>query len=193
MRRRGLLAVVVLIVACGGEYPSRDWSGSYLTRMVAASSDCHEASVPPPLPQFIAELRQASDNSVTVHINPIVQLKGTFEGDDLEVGSAMTDQLVLPDSLAARITAADSFDTVTYRLRTKLEDWTYRAEYEIRVPDLRALVEGVEPLRCTIRYELAGARFDPPNLSEQPWLEDLSAPAAPADTTVPTGEPAAPR
>lgn len=190
---RRFLLVLVAIAACGeSDYPSRDWSASYLTSMVASSSDCYEAPVPPAMPQFIAELRQGGDNSVTIYVNPIVQLRGTFQGDNLEASAVMTDQVMLPDSLAERITAADSFDAVTYRLTTKLEDWTFRAEYEIRSPDVRALVRGVRPLRCTIRYDLAGARFDPPRLSEQPWIEGLSAdPAAPPDTA--SGGPAEPR
>jgi hypothetical protein len=195
---RRWLPMLVLVAACGQEYPSRDWSGSYLTRMIASSSDCHEAPVPPAMPEFIAELRQASDNSVMVYVNPIVRLSGSFEGDELEAGASMTDQLFLPDSLASRITPADSFDNVTYSLRTKIENWSFQAEYEIRAPDVKALVAGVRPIRCSIRYELAGARFEPPRLSEQPWIEGLrgdgaAPPAAttPADTE-PTGEPAGP-
>jgi hypothetical protein len=199
-----LSVAAIAVAACGGGggnagYPSRDWSGSYLTRMVGSSSDCRDASVPPPIPQFIAELRQDPANRAILWMSPVVQLTGTFHGDVLEVRASFAEALTLPDSLVRRIEAADSFDTVTYHLRAELdEEWRFRAEYEIRTPDVRALVAGARPLRCTLRYELEGARFEPPALSDQPWLDSLrgtgAPPAgAPAGEPGATGEPAAPR
>jgi hypothetical protein len=176
----------VLFVACGSDFPSRDWSGSYLTRMVASSSDCHEQPVPPHMPEFIAELEQEGDNRATIWINPVVQLTGAFERDELTATAAMVDSVGLPDTLAQRIQPADSFDTITYDFRGEFEDWRFRGEYVIRSPDVRALVEGLRPLRCTIRYEVEGARFEPPPISQQPWLQELGADTAavavPADT-----------
>ena len=175
-----------LSVACGSDFPSRDWTGSYLTRMVASSSDCYEQPVPPPMPEFIAELEQEGDNRATMWINPVVQLTGTFERDELSATAALVDSVGLPDTLAQRIQPADSFDVITYDFRGEFEDWRFRGEYVIRSPDVRALVQGLSPLRCTIRYEVEGARFEPPALSEQPWLQELGADTAavavPADT-----------
>jgi hypothetical protein len=181
-----LVLAGVAFAACGRDFPSRDWSGSYLTRMVASSSDCHEQTVPPPMPEFIAELEQEGDNRATMWINPVVQLAGTFEGDELTATAALVDSVGLPDTLAQRIQPADSFDTITYDFRGEFEDWRFRGVYVIRSPDVRALVKGLSPLRCTIRYEVEGARFEPPALSEQPWLQELGADTAavtvPADT-----------
>src|SRR5688572_16232743 len=181
-----LVLAGALFVACDSDFPSRDWSGSYLTRMVAASSDCHEQSVPPPMPEFIAELEQEDDNRATLWINPVVQLAGAFESDELTATAALVDSVGLPDTLAQRIQPADSFETITYDFRGAFENWSFRGEYVIRAPDVRALVKGLRPLRCTLRYELAGARFEPPALSEQPWLQELGADTAavavPADT-----------
>lgn len=184
-----LVLAGVAFAACGrDDFPSRDWSGSYLTRMVASSSDCHEAPVPPPMPEFIVELEQERDNLAILWINPVVQLTGAFEGDHLAVTGARVDSVGLPDTLAQRIQPADSFETVAYDFRGEFENWRFRGEYVIRSPDIRALVKGLRPLRCTLRYELEGARFEPPALSEQPWLRDLeagaAAPAVPADTAV---------
>ncbi len=196
MRRAWWIPLAMAAIAmCGGgtDYPSRDWSGSYLTRMVASSSDCKDASVPPPIPEFIAELRQDPSNRAIVWMNPVIQLEGAFHGDALDARASMVDALNLPDSLARRIEPADSFDTVTYHLAAELaEDWRLRAEYEIRAPDVRAALAGEEPLRCTMRYELAGVRFEPPALSEQPWLDSLRGSGAPAPQGA-TAEPVAPR
>jgi hypothetical protein len=183
-----LVLAGALFAACSQDYPSRDWSGSYLTRMVAASSDCHEAPVPPAMPEFIAELEQEGDNRATLWVNPVVQLAGSFEGDVLAATAARVDSVGLPDTLARQIQPADSFETVTHDFRGEFEDWRFRGEYVIRSPDILALVRGVRPLRCTLRYELEGTRFEPPAISEQPWLQELeadtSAPAVPADTAV---------
>ena len=173
-------------VACGSDFPSRDWSGSYLTRMVASSSDCQEQPVPPPMPEFIAELEQESDNSATLWMNPVVKLTGAFERDELTATAALVESVGLPDTLAQRIQPADSFDAITYDFRGEFEDWRFRGVYVIRSPDVRALVKGLRPLRCTIRYEVEGARFEPPAISQQPWLQELGADTAavavPADT-----------
>lgn len=201
MGARWILAVMALVVACESEYPSRDWSGSYLTRVVGSSSDCYEVPVPPEIPQVVAELEQKSDNQATLWLNPLVQLAGAFEGDELAVSGAIVDPLTLPDTLAGRIGPADSFDSVVYDFHGEFDDWRFRGEYVIRTPDIRALVRGVQPLRCTLRYELVGERFDPPRLSEQPWLEGLAdtttgsadTSAGAGDTTAARGEPAGPR
>lgn len=191
MRRAWIPLAVAALAACSGggeaDYPTRDWSGSYLTRMVSSSSDCKDASVPPPIPEFIAELRQDPSNRAIIWMNPVIQLEGVFHGDALEASMSMVDALNLPDSLAARIEPADSFDNVTYHLSAELtEDWRLTAEYEIRAPDVRALLAGEEPLRCTMRYELAGTRFEPPALSQQPWLDSLrGSPARPGATAEP--------
>jgi hypothetical protein len=183
MSPRWIPAIMIFVAACGSDYPSRDWSGSYLTRVVGASSDCYEAPVPPDIPEVVAELEQESDNRATLMLNPIVQLTGAFEGDELAVSAAMVDQLALPDTLARRIGPADSFDSVVYDFRGEFEDWRFHGEYVIRTPDVRALVRGVVPLRCTLRYELVGAKFEPPRLSEQPWMRGFERDtAAPADT-----------
>jgi hypothetical protein len=181
-----LVLAGVAFAACGSDYPSRDWSGSYLTRMVASSSDCHEQPVPPPMPEFIAELEQEGDNRATMWINPVVKLTGAFERDELTATAALVDSVGLPDTLAQRIQPADSFDTITYDFRGEFEDWRFRGVYVIRSPDIPALVKGLRPLRCTIRYEVEGARFEPPAISQQPWLQELGADTAgtavPADT-----------
>ena len=183
-----IVAVVagLAFAACGGDYPSRDWSGDYLISMVGSSSDCHEATVPPPMPQMVVELDQKSDNSATLMLNPFVPLEGAFRGDELVVTGSSVEALSLPDTLRRRIEPADSFDTVAYAFRGEFDDWRFRGQYVIRSPDVRALVRGARPLRCTIRYELAGVRFEPPAISEQPWIQglqpDTAPPAVPTDT-----------
>jgi len=183
-----MMAAGVALAACGKDYPSRDWSGDYLVSMVGSSSDCHESTVPPPMPQMIVELDQKSDNSATLMLNPVVPLEGAFQGDELVVTGSSVEALGLPDTLQQRIQPADSFDTIAYEFRGKFENWRFRGQYAIRSPDVRALVRGAKPLRCSIRYELLGVRFEPPAISEQPWLQGLEAdtapPAVPADTAV---------
>jgi hypothetical protein len=192
-RRRAIAASRIVAVvaglalaACGQDYPSRDWSGDYLVSMVGSSSDCHEAPVPPAMPQMVVELDQKSDNTATLMLNPLVPLEGAFQGDELVVSGSSVEALGLPDTLQQRIQPADSFDTIAYEFRGGFDNWRFRGQYTIRSPDVRALVRGVRPLRCTIRYELTGIRFEPPAISEQPWIQGLEAdtapPAVPADT-----------
>ena len=177
MRARCVLFAVAMaaaaVSACGSDYPSRDWSGSYLLRMTSSSSDCRGASVPPPMGQFIAEVRQDSANQATMWMNPIVRLAGTYTGDVLAAGETKSDPVTLPDSLARRVGPEDSLDFVSHTLRAEFDDWRIHASYAIRAPDVQALVRGSRPYRCTLRYELEGARFEPPALSDQPWLEGM--------------------
>ncbi len=188
------LVLAAALHACGSEYPSRNWGGTYLTRMVASSSDCFESPIPPPITELLAVLEQGSGNDARLTINPIVPLKGSFRGDALAARASFVDSLQLPESLARRITPADSFDTITYEFDGKFKNWRFRGEYRVRAPDVRALVKGATPLRCTMRYQLAGARFEPPALSDQPWLQGLSdSAAAGAAAPPPREEPAEPR
>ena len=183
MRRSTAAALALFLTGCGSEYPSRDWSGNYIARMVASSSDCLETPLPPPLTSFQLRVTQANDNTATVWMNPIIDLTGKFDGDRLEAERSFREEVLLPDSLREHITPADSFDTIMYRLDARFEGLEFSADYEIRAPDIRALVSGADDLRCTYRYELTGTRFEPQRLGEQPWIKEL-APAGPAEPLV---------
>ncbi|MFN2421167.1 MAG: hypothetical protein ABR527_07275 [Gemmatimonadota bacterium] len=191
VRRSTWAAFAVFLAGCDSEYPSRDWSGNYIARMIASSSDCVASPLPPPLTSFQLQVTQSPDNTVTVWMNPIITLTGKFDGDRLEVDGMLREELSLPDTLRARITPADSFDAVAYRLEARFEDLGFGGNYEIRTPDIRALVHGDDDLRCSYRYELTGTRFEPQSLGEQPWIRDL-APVGPAEPlTAPPDSPAA--
>lgn len=183
-----MVLAIVALASCRSEYPSRDWSGNYLTRMIASSSDCTETPLPPPLASFGLHLEQEASNRVTVMMNPVIALEGAFEGDRLQARSLFVGELTLPDTLRQRLGPADSFDIIAYDLDANFKGHGFRATYHIRTPDIRALVRGEGPLRCSYRYELAGARFEPPPLSEQPWTRELApadTAAAPPDATLP--------
>jgi hypothetical protein len=184
------IAAAMFLAACGPDYPSRDWSGDYIARMVASSSDCAGTPLPPPLNSFQLRVTQAPNNAAAVWMNPIITLTGEFEGDRLEAEGMFREEVSLPDSLRAQTSPADSFDMIMYHLDVTFEEPEFRASYEIRTPDLRALVLGGEELRCSYRYELTGSRFEPQPLGEQPWIEDL-APAPPATLQMPADSAAA--
>ena len=172
-------AVAVVLGACGGDYPSRDWSGNYLARMIASSSDCYQSPLPPPLLAFTLNVEQHPNNRVSVWMNPIIQLSGSFDGDHLDAQAMFAEQVTLPDSLRARLTPADSFEVIAYDFDGDFDGNGFEAHYTIRTPDVRALAAGAEKLRCTYEYDLVGTVFEPQPLSEQPWSQEL-APAGPA-------------
>ena len=161
----GLLSAV----ACGGGddgYPSRDWSGRYATQVVEASTDCQGATAPPPMTGLIVSLEHYDNNRAAVQMTPVVRLAGGFEGDHLETTNFIQEPVSLPDTLLARVTSADSIETITYRFDADFERNGFRGRYVIRAPDLRSLVLEGMGKRCQIRYTLAGQRIR--EVSEQP-------------------------
>lgn len=158
-----LAASLALTAACGGGdgeegYPSRNWSGAYAVRVVGSSTDCAGAEAPPPMSGFLMRLVHHTTNRVEVEMNPIVTLEGAFEGDRMTAGHAVEEPVSLPDSLLERATPTDSIETIRYALTADFEGDGFEGRYEIRAPDLRALVEG-RPARCSYRYRLAGTFF----------------------------------
>ena len=181
------VAGLALLAACGGDYPSRDWSGNYLTRMIASSSDCYQSPLPPPLLGFNLNIEQHPNNKVSVWMNPIIQLSGEFRGDHLEAQAMFAEQVTLPDSLKARLTPADSFEVIAYDLDADFAGEGFEAHYSIRTPDVRGLAAGAEKVRCSYEYDLVGTTFEPEPLSDQPWSQEL-APAGPAQPSVPPAD-----
>lgn len=162
---RGRLTAVALLgaIACGGgddgadeEFPTRDWSGPYAIEVIAATTDCQGAEAPPPLGDLVLDVRQSVDNDVRVTIGPLVALTGRLEGDELLAGGEIFQPISLPDSLTARVSVADSLETIVYRLEAAFAGDSFRGRYVIRAPDLVALARGSNARRCAYDYELRG-------------------------------------
>ncbi|MGH7564735.1 MAG: hypothetical protein ACREK5_09980 [Gemmatimonadota bacterium] len=158
-----VLAMLLPVAGCGGDgeeaYPSGDWSGRYGTTVSEAATDCHGATAPPAMTGFILDIEHHKNNRATVTMNPIVRLAGEFQGDRLEAMNVVRTPVELPDSLLARVTEADSIETITYRLEADFSREGLVGRYVIRAPDLRALVLEGEAARCQFRYRLAGQRI----------------------------------
>lgn len=106
---------------------------------------------------LILDVSQRAD-SVTVTLNPIVRLQGRIQDGHLEARTVIEAPVALPDSLAARVSPADSLDTITYLLEADFDASGFTGSYLIRSPDLRAVFQGAGG-RCDLRYELAGQRL----------------------------------
>lgn len=166
MRRRsgvrGAMAIALagaVVAACGGggaDFPSRDWTGHYQSTMSGSKTDCEGAPLPPPLSGFTLTLEQTPDNRATVRMGTFVRLDGTFHGDSLVATRTLEAPIDLPDSLRARVTPADSIETIGYEFRAALADSAFTGRYVIRAPDLRALSGGGEAVRCSYTYEVRG-------------------------------------
>jgi hypothetical protein len=157
-----LAAGLLAAVACGGGdegYPSRDWSGRYATQVVEASTDCQGATAPPPMTGLILSLEHYDNNRVAVQMTPVIRLAGGFEGDHLETTNFIQEPVSMPDTLLARVTSADSIETITYRFEADFERNGFQGRYLIRAPDLRALVLEGTGKRCQILYTLSGQRI----------------------------------
>lgn len=163
---RGRLAAAILlgVIACDGgtddgadaAFPTRDWSGAYSLEALESTTDCRGPEGPPPLDDLALHVRQALDNEVTVEIGPLVMLTGRLEGDELEAGGVIFQSISLPDSLTARVTEADSLETIAYRLEAAFAGDSFRGRYVIRAPDLVALARGGDARRCAYEYEVRG-------------------------------------
>lgn len=164
-----LAAGLLTAVACGtgGDgYPSRDWSGRYAARVMESSTDCQGATAPPPITGLIISLEHYDNNQAVVQMTPVVRLTGEFEGDRLETTQVIRESVSLPDTLLARVTPADSIEIITYRFEGDFERNGFLGRYEIRAPDLRALILEGTGKRCQIRYSLSGQRIR--EASEEP-------------------------
>ncbi|MGH7556501.1 MAG: hypothetical protein ACREMD_01710 [Gemmatimonadota bacterium] len=156
------LALLLPVAGCGDGndvYPSGDWSGRYGTTVSQAATDCYGATAPPPMTGFILDLEHHRNNRATLTMNPVVRLAGEFDGDRLEAWNQVETPVELPDSLLARVTEADSLETITYRLEADFSRNGFVGRYVIRAPDLRALVSEGAASRCEFRYRLAGQRI----------------------------------
>ena len=159
------LSVLCILIACtgcgddGNRYPSRDWNGRYAISVSDPATDCYEATAPPPLKSFIMTLEHRKNNQATVTMNPLIHLEGEFHGDQLVATHVVQEPVALPDSVLARASAADSIETISYRLEADFSRNGFVARYVIRAPDLRALVREGEGGRCEFRYRLAGQRI----------------------------------
>lgn len=157
-----LAAALWTAAGCGGAdpgYPSRDWSGRYATQVVESSTDCQGATAPPSMTGLILSLEHYDNNQVAVQVTPLIRLAGEFDGDHLETTNVIRESVSLPDTLLARVTAADSIETITYRFEADFERNGFQGRYLIRAPDLRALVLEGSGKRCQIRYVLSGQRI----------------------------------
>jgi len=168
----GALAALALALACGGgsdepRYPTQDWSGTYLTKVTRSSTDCSGADYPPVMPGFQLVVNQFPNNRATAVMGPIIKLTGDFTGDELDVRQVVQEDIPLPDSLLQRATAADSLETITYRLTASFDGDGYTGEYLVRTPDLPALVRKEKKRRCEYRYELEGTRYEPGGSSKE--------------------------
>lgn len=148
-----------LVAACDGGPVLRNWSGRYAALVVESSTDCVDAEAPPPMPAFVLDLIQQTDDTVILTLNPLVQLGGRFDGDRLEAQAVVIEPVGLPDSIAERATPADSLETITYRFEAAFSESGFQGEYVVRSPDLLALVHRGEGARCDYRYELRGERL----------------------------------
>jgi hypothetical protein len=92
-------------------------------------------------------------------MTPVIRLAGGFEGDHLETTNFIQEPVSMPDTLLARVTSADSIETITYRFEADFERNGFQGRYLIRAPDLRALVLEGTGKRCQILYTLSGQRI----------------------------------
>jgi hypothetical protein len=156
---------IVWAVGCGSpgddegpDFPSRDWSGPYALEVVESSTDCVGAEAPPPLGNTILEVRQSPDNDVILGVGPLVAMGGRFDGDEVEARGSVIQPIPLPDSLLARVSEADSLESIDYGMELRFaEDQTFAGRYVIRAPDLNALSSGSGAGRCEYVYEVRGA------------------------------------
>lgn len=160
---RGWLVVALFVSsACGGAgepgYPSTDWSGYYATRAIESRTDCSGAESPPELGGFLLNLEHHPNNRATLQIRRFIRLTGEFEADSLVARKIMEQPVDLPDTLRSRLSAADSVETIAYRLRAAFADDTFHGRYVIRAPDMQAIARDSGPRRCEYRYELSGRR-----------------------------------
>ncbi|MBW3660637.1 MAG: hypothetical protein KY397_03275 [Gemmatimonadetes bacterium] len=142
------------------DYPSKEWSGWYQSRMTGSSTDCHGADLPPPMSGFTMTVEHHANNRASVRMGTFVGLSGEFAGDTLRATTSFDVPIQLPDTLVARATPADSLDTVAYRLDAVFADSTFTGSYVIRTPDLNALARRQGPGRCAYRYELSGVEVE---------------------------------
>ena len=152
--------------ACGSpgddeepDFPSRDWSGAYALEVVDSSTDCAAAQAPPPLGNTVLEVRQSPDNDAVLGVGPLVAMGGRFDGDEVEARGSVNQPISLPDSLLARVSEADSLESIDYaiELRFEADDRTFTGRYVIRAPDLNALSSGSGTGRCEYVYDVRGA------------------------------------
>ncbi|MFN2384493.1 MAG: hypothetical protein ABR559_09595 [Gemmatimonadota bacterium] len=162
------VASLMLLVGCGGgagdapDFPTRDWDGDYLSRVVASSTDCTGSRLPPAMPGFQLNLDHHPNNRATVQMGPLVQLRGSFDGDHLEAAQMIRQPIDLPDSLRVRADASDSLDVISYALSVDFAGRHFEGSYVIHAPDIRALVADAADARCAYRYELVGNWFERP-------------------------------
>jgi hypothetical protein len=164
-RRKWLALAIVWAVGCGSpgddagpDFPTRDWSGPYSVEVVESSTDCAGAEAPPPLGNTVLEVRQSPDNDAVLGVGPLVSMGGRFDGDDVEARGSVVQPISLPDSLLARVSEADSLESIDYAMELSFaEDRTFTGRYVIRAPDLNALSSGSGAGRCEYVYEVRGA------------------------------------
>lgn len=165
METRWLALAIIWVVGCGSpgdgeepDFPSRDWSGSYALGVVESSTDCAGAEAPPPLGNIVLEVRQSQDNDAVLQVGPLVAMGGRFDGDEVEARGSVVQPIPLPDSLLARVSEADSLESIDYAMELRFaEDQTFAGRYVIRAPDLNALSSGSGAGRCEYVYEVRGA------------------------------------
>lgn len=164
LRAALVAALLAAALACGGDeepgYPSRDWSGWYQSRMTGSSTDCHGSELPPPLSGLTMTVEHHPNNRASVRMGSFVSLTGAFESDTLHATTSFDIPVALPDTIAARVTPADSVDTVAYDLSAVFADSAFAGTYLIRTPDINALARGEGPGRCSYRYELSGVEVE---------------------------------
>lgn len=179
-------APLALALACGGgeeiDYPSREWSGWFQSRMTGSSTDCRGADLPPPLTGFTMTVEHHLNNKADVRMGTFVSLTGSFDADSLHATTSFDVPLALPDSIADRAAPEDSIDSVTYRLDAVFADSAYTGTYVIRTPDINALSRGESPGRCAYRYEIAGVEVaDLPTVGGEAVMEEGAAPGDAAE------------
>lgn len=181
-------APLALALACGGgeeerDYPSREWSGWFQSRMTGSSTDCWGADLPPPLTGFTMTVEHHLNNRADVRMGTFVSLTGAFDSDSLHATTSFDVPVGLPDSIADRATPEDSLDSVTYRLDAVFADSAYTGTYVVRTPDINALSRGESPGRCAYRYEIAGVEVaDLPTVGEEDAAVVPDGDAGPGDT-----------
>lgn len=164
-RRTKWLAVAIVGAAgCGSpaddegpDFPSRDWSGPYALQVAESSTDCAGAEAPPPLGNTVLEVRQSPDNDANLRVGPLVVMRGQFDGDEVQARGSVNQPISLPDSLLARVSEADSLESIDYAIELRFaEDQTFAGRYVIRAPDLNTLSSGSGAGRCEYVYEVRG-------------------------------------